>query len=478
MFKLMGVGRLGWVGLWLLVLMLCIRQLSRNFSAFFTPSVSEHERLLEGLSGKRLNPEWLSSVLQQATQKGQQPLPSTDVASLQVVLGTEKFWPQSQSAQLQLDLVGVEQPVCLYLKKVIARDMPAKSAQALRRDLLSNRNEARFYQEFSAEMLARGVSLLQAPLVQEHFSCLDATVDGDEEERLREGGMLLLLECADERFMQTSPLSFDQAKVSISLLANFHAAAWEDQSFLGKARSRLHATGSYWMLDRRGRSELQHLQPVWKNYVEAFQSHAPDLLSKPGISILAERLEKVAVWVAEQLQPSPDKEFATLMHGDPKAMNMFLPAKDSSKALIIDFQWTGVGYGVADVAMHLPHSVHDSALRDGGEERLVKLYYDDLMKALERRNLAKPRLEAFTFHKAWHLYRLAFVDYARMVMCNFFKGASPEAFQAHAHNPNVGFVYRNVEASLHFVQTLDQHLQYVEQLTAGTASSAQSKSLL
>jgi len=39
-----------------------------------------------------------------------------------------------------------------------------------------------------------------------------------------------------------------------------------------------------------------------------------------------------------------------------------------------------VGYGVADVAMHLPHSVHDAALRDGGEEKLVKMYYNDLIR--------------------------------------------------------------------------------------------------
>ena len=50
MFRLMGVGRLGSIGLWLLILMLCIRQLTRHFSAF-TPSTSEHERLLEGRAG-------------------------------------------------------------------------------------------------------------------------------------------------------------------------------------------------------------------------------------------------------------------------------------------------------------------------------------------------------------------------------------------------------------------------------------------
>ena len=51
MFRLMGVGRLGSIGLWLLILMLCIRQLTRHFSALVTPSASEHERLLEGRAG-------------------------------------------------------------------------------------------------------------------------------------------------------------------------------------------------------------------------------------------------------------------------------------------------------------------------------------------------------------------------------------------------------------------------------------------
>jgi len=50
--------------------------------------------------------------------------------------------------------------------------------------------------------------------------------------------------------------------------------------------------------------------------------------------MLAERLERTAVWVAEQLRPSAEEDFATLMHGDPKAMNMFLPTimAENSKA--------------------------------------------------------------------------------------------------------------------------------------------------
>lgn len=453
-----------------LLLMLFIRQLSHRFSSM-APRANENDKLLEGLHGTRMDAKWLSSVLQQATRKGQQPLPSADVASLQVVLGTEKLWPQSHSAQLQLDLVGKQQPAYLYMKKVIARDMPAKSAHALRRDLLSNRVEARFYEEFSAEIRARGIPLLQAPLVHEHLSCLDVASD---EEDLREGALLLLLENVDKGYMQTSPLTFDQATASLSLLANFHAATWEDQELLKKAQQRLHSTGGYWNLDRRGKSELEQLKPVWKNYLEAFGPLHPDFFSEPGITLLAERLEGVAAWVAAQLQPSPEDEFATLMHGDPKAMNMFLPVDSSGKALIIDFQWTGVGYGMADVAMHLPHSVHVSALRNGGEERLVKMYHEELVKALTDKQ--ETRATTFSIDQAWHFYRLSFVDYARMVLCNFFKGASPETFAARAHNPNVGFVYRNVDASLYYLQMLDRHLQYVETLTGAAAQRSAERS--
>lgn len=438
-------------------------------SAMSPPLTLGAGKLLQVLDGKQLNAEWLSSVLLAAYRNGQQPLPSTDVASLEVVMGTERLWPQSHSAQLQLDLVGKQHPAFLYLKKVIARDMPAKSAQALRRDLISNRVEARFYEEFSVELRSRGVQLLQAPLVQERLSCLDLDIqtNEDEEQLLRQGGLVLLLECVDENYTQTSPLTFEQATATLSMLADFHAAAWEDHTLLTKASDRLHSTGGYWELDRRGRPELENLKPNWDHYLKTFHSEAPDLLSKPSIRRLAERLESVAVWVSSQLKPAPTDSFATLMHGDAKAMNMFLPATGSSrKPILIDFQWTGVGFGMSDVAMHLTHSVHVSALRDGGEEQLVRLYYDSLVSTLRAPakavdaslKLSKP----FSFEQAWHLYRLAFVDYARMVVCTFFKDASPEAFQARAQKENVGFVYRDVEASLHYLEMVDRHLEYVE----------------
>jgi hypothetical protein len=59
-------------------------------------------------------------------------------------------------------------------------------------------------------------------------------------------------------------------------------------------------------------------------------------------------------------------------------MNVFVPqpgAPADTPCIPIDFQWTGLGLGMSDVAMHLFHSVEVSALENGGEEALLRYYH-------------------------------------------------------------------------------------------------------
>ena len=421
--------------------------------------------LLTRLDGQDLSAEWLSSVLKKAEESGQQPLHSSKVSSVGFDNATQKLWPQSHSVELllTLDESGPEAAAAakLFLKKVDAQHMPAKTVHALRRDLESNRNEARWYKNFSSQLLQRGVPLLRAPLVEEQLDCLDRAGGSEAEDILRQGKMMLLLECVDQAaYGQHSPLTGQQVNQSLKLLASFHAAAWEDRGLLQRASQVLHAQGCYWALSRRGEDELRQLQPVWTSYIEAFAPYATDLLKKPGIRDLARRLESVAPWVASQLEASPYDNFATLVHGDYKAMNLFLPVNEDGQPLLIDFQWTGVGFGMADVAMHLSHSVETESVLEH-EEDLVRVYHSVLVGFLEQRG-AVAAAQAFSFETAWHYYTLSFLDYARMVMSCFFRNASPESFRARGHNPNVGLVYRNVDASLQYIQVVDRHLSALE----------------
>ena len=161
--------------------------------------------------------------------------------------------------------------------------------------------------------------------------------------------------------------------MALAAAARLHAAAWEDQELLGTAATRLQRHGGAFALSIRNPKELTKIRSNWENFCGTFASHAPELFAKPGIVALGERLELWSVWVARELSPAPGDSFATLVHGDFKAMNVFLPvpaeAVDgvSGEAVLIDFASTGVGFGMADVAMHLQHAIAPTDLADGGE---------------------------------------------------------------------------------------------------------------
>ena len=49
---------------------------------------------------------------------------------------------------------------------------------------------------------------------------------------------------------------------------------------------------------------------------------------------------------------------------------------------LIDFQWSGFGLAATDVAHHITAVIHADLLENGGEETLLRHYYDDLQKSL------------------------------------------------------------------------------------------------
>jgi len=156
-----------------------------------------------------------------------------------------------------------------------------------------------------------------------------------------------------------------------------------------------------------------------------------------------------APWVAHQLAPAPTDPLACLVHGDLKAMNAFLPCQHPDPgALLIDFASTGVGYGMADVAMHLCHALMPGDLRTH-EAGLLARYL---------RCLGKP----YDPELARRHYELATIDYGRFVMGRFWGAASPDSFWAKREKSNVALVHRDVPSALHFVERLDAYLAKYE----------------
>ena len=352
----------------------------------------------------------------------------------------------------------------VFLKKVTASLVQNKAWNDRRRVLLYIRNELRLYGEFAATLRTRGVSM---PLVSHMIGTnLDGIDRYDEEppsELLANCGALLFMEpLADPaRYVQTSPLSPAQASRLLAAAARLHAAAWEEETILTRAAERLQRHGGSFALSARNPKELRDLPASWDRFVAAFTPDAPPgFFARPEVAALGSRLQALAPWISSQLSPAPTDRFATLVHGDLKAMNVFLPASSTDDdAILIDFASTGVGVGVADVAMHLVHALLPSDLDNGGDEALVDGYLASLAQARGATAVAdKP----YPRELALRHFRLATCDYGRFVMGRFWGGATPERFAAAAASPNVVLANRNLPSALRFVERIHAYLAEFE----------------
>lgn len=127
--------------------------------------------------------------------------------------------------------------------------------------------------------------------------------------------------------------------------------------------------------------------------------------------------------VAERLRVRPGDLGATLMHGDCKGANIVFAspprgvagaagAGGEVRCALYDFQYVGVGLGVQDLAYFLGTSVDVRLLEGGGEEALLRGYYDELVAALGR---AGKGVGGYTWEVLVRQWEWALVDWMRFM---------------------------------------------------------------
>jgi len=217
------------------------------------------------------------------------------ISRADIVPGTERRWAQSHSAALRVQWSSDGGQGFVFLKRTPA-DPAAPPRPNWQRDAISCRAEARFYAEFAPVLRERGVRLPRCHAVRIDPR-LDALHDGERAAAAAVtatsssppppppqcGGTLLVLECLDAA-AQHSPLSRVQALRSLTALARFHAAAWEDAPLLARAAERLHlGGGTWWSLQKRDAAELDRMVETWPAFLTAFGPAVripPPLLSR------------------------------------------------------------------------------------------------------------------------------------------------------------------------------------------------------
>jgi len=174
--------------------------------------------------------------------------------------------------------------------------------------------------------------------------------------------------------VRKSFLQLEEAKSCLSWLANFHAL------FLGEKPHGLWKTGTYWHLKTRP-FELENLKE--KDWVCA----AP---------LIDKALSQA--------------EFLTFVHGDAKLAN-FCFSKNGSVAAV-DFQYTGGGVGVKDVAYFLDSCFPEDFI-ERKEAELLNFYFNALKNVLRE---LRPQIDAAALEAEWRrLYDFAWIDFYRFL---------------------------------------------------------------
>jgi hypothetical protein len=352
----------------------------------------------------------------------------------------------------------------LFVKTVYAQNYSHKAWPDLRRTLLYGRTEVRFYNETLPKMEAKGLKGM-APVCYRATCNLDGLIsdsdravdvsNDDPEETLEGRGAFLALQTVDpENYFQDSPLTPDQASQCLAAVAKIHAAAWEDHDILTSAADRL-SRGSY-HLQMRAPKELPGMVQAWDSFMNAFKDYAPELFAKPSVQQLGQRIFNVAQKVSSELSPGPNDPYATLVHGDYKAMNVFLPKTASDEAVMIDFASTGVGLGMSDVAMHIYHALRPCEI---DEETLLNGYLDALSEA---RLLCNKDAKPYPTDVAMRHFRLAVIDYFRFFLGRFWKSATLESMEKKKNSKNTNLINRDPDAAMAFVATVDRFLTEYE----------------
>ena len=255
-------------------------------------------------------------------------------------------------------------------KTMIAKLLPSyPSARELAIRLNYFEREIRFYTELAPESPIRTPELI--------YGAMDS-----ENKRY----VMIMEDCsyctpAD----QQQGLTYEQTKIVVSKMADFHARWWDDENL----------DSLQWMPTQKNQvtANIDMMRASWDACakIEEFRKALPEGGWEAGLKICEQR-----PWLVKSIPG--DK--LTIIHSDLRADNIFFDWDTPDNPLIL-FDWSSavVGHGVTELP-HLLASSLATELRRQVEKDIVKLYYEHLLAR---------GVSSYTFDECWTDYLRGFL---------------------------------------------------------------------
>jgi len=271
-------------------------------------------------------------------------------------------------------------------KRMIPKDMQARSMGRWLSASASFRTEIHFYREFAETLTERGCRLAKVhEIMCEGLDELEPHLHGHLPSKPDEDAILekvmsirssIILELlSDVEYTQLYRLHDSEVERVFDELAQLHGASYEDNALLDKAQSHLSEMGGHWSpFQMRGwfAHKLQQLPESWKDFCGmcASKDLVPDLFTDEKIVNLGVRLQKIIDFVERLLRDEGGRSRRSIIHGDLWSGNLMF-SRDKREVVMVDFQFCGVGLGAMDVTYLLLASADLSVLDN--EEVLTRL---------------------------------------------------------------------------------------------------------
>jgi len=291
----------------------------------------------------------------------------------------------------------------------------------------------------SYEVVAAFLSSKACQMVSEEAGvripkCLDARLEPNKANPIESKFSFLLedLPPSDGWYQRWLLRDMDECEAALTTLAKIHAYFWNGSSFWNDADAARELEEGVWESSDyvQMKRNPTHCAMVAKKWETERLKCKEELSGFDYWDNLGSRLEAVAVDVGLRAHPFADdalsesyQKYRTYCHGDPKQANFLIrrgTAPDSEIQLgLIDFQWAGFGLAACDVAHYMTSAVHADRLVDGGEDVLLRYYYDELQKYLVEFGAfpnANAAIQNYSYSTFMEQYDTGFLDICRFVI--------------------------------------------------------------